>query len=102
MSLGGLRPSQRKSLRRRKAMSHFSPGHSNPVLLAEDDLEDHQARRTLLRQAQAGSVTALVDLWRRWHVRLPLVEARTGWSPTVSVAGPKTSAPSSPAPPRSA
>ena len=44
----------------------------------DEDLAD---RRDLLRQAQAGSVTALVDLWRKYHVRLPLVEFRTGWRP---------------------
>ncbi len=55
---------------------HYFLPYDDPVAIAE-----HRSRRALLDAAKAGSVTAQVDLWHRYKLRLPLVEARTWWRP---------------------
>jgi hypothetical protein len=42
------------------------------------DIEEHEMRVHLLREAQAGDLAALRLLHQRYHLRLPLVELRLG------------------------
>ena len=41
-----------------------------------------KTKKNLLRQAQRGNIKALAKLWQKWGCRLPLVEAKVGWTPS--------------------
>ncbi len=66
-------------VRKRLAKRRLRRRKTEPVGADATRLAEVEKRTTLLAHARGGSVTAQVDPWTQYGLRLPLVEEPTGW-----------------------